>query len=154
MDEKEIHPIKVLFFEGIIGTTFVSSLILIFSFIQCPDSLSPIMCAKGDSLLNLKTFINEIDWFAILFLVIWTVCCAGFNFFARLLIFYLTPTHRSIADTLSTFVFWIYLRIREIQDNNYSLFLTIFGYILTVFGFITKSLLFNYLTLIITQKKK
>lgn len=136
MDVKEVQPLKLLFYEGIIGFSLSVVLIFILAFIPCPDVL------KGNNICqeyieDIRGMFNKIDWLDGVFIMVWILCSIGYNLFSRYSNYYLTPTHRTISDTLSTFILWIYLKIKGNIDNEekgMEFISTIIGYIILIFG--------------------
>lgn len=128
MDENNLLPFQLLFYEGLIGFILCCGLLLILSNISCPIQF---LCDLNGNMENLKELFDEKE---IIFLVIWTLCSAWFNLFSQYSNFYLTPTHRTISDTLSTFALWIYMSVKGIEhsEKGFHLFTTIIGYIILI----------------------
>ena len=134
-----ISPYELLLYEGLFG--FVSlTLISFYVYLTCPFNF----CGKSDKYFFIEDLIelfkkhNDMFLFCILFILASLLV----NFFARLTVYYFSPTTESVSNSLSSMLFWILSRFVQNDDSikDYiTSYIPFIGYCFLVIG----SLLYN-----------
>lgn len=101
IDIKFVNPFALLAFEGFGGLITTSCLLLVFSYVGC---FSSAICETN--LEKIWTLIVDNTEILILILIMY-VSIAIFNSFRILTNQHYTPTHRSISDSIASFLAWI-----------------------------------------------
>ena len=142
MENKFISPFKLLFYQGCVGCFISSILIIIASFINCPElHIYQGICTPGRKIENVKTFFNELlgdDFINILtglLMILFGGCFV--NLWLLLTKQYMTPTHRCVSDALNALCTWICLftPLNKLDLKNEKLLIfDCFAYLFIVFG--------------------
>lgn len=144
MNVKYISPYQLLFIEGLFGFSISLIILTMVSYIHCSWEF----CMKINSTNTIESitegfvqlFDNKIN-----ILLIWgyIITTTGLNTCTTLTSKYFTPTHRTISDTLSSFI-WGIIAMIWICDSDYYLPLTIPAYVIIFLG----CLLYNEIIII------
>ena len=134
-----ISPYELLLYEGLFG--FVSlTLISFFVYLTYPFNL----CGTSDKYFFIEVLIelfkNHNDM--ILFCILFILASLLVNFFARLTVYYFSPTTESVSNSLSSMLYWMLSRYLDNDDSikDYiSSYIPFIGYCFLVIG----SLLYN-----------
>ena len=136
MDKKYISPFYLLLYQGIIGSIFTIICIFISYAIPCKENWT--FC-EGNKFEDFTEVINKLgqhlDVIPFLFLLLFSSTFV--NVFLMLIKKYLTPTHRSVADSFNAFFTWAYtFTYDQGWSNKWDSmnFLDIFGYLLIIIG--------------------
>ena len=112
IDIKFVNPFALLAFEGFGGLITTSCLLLVFSYVGC---FSSAICETN--LEKIWTLIFDNTEILILILIMY-VSIAIFNSFRILTNQHYTPTHRSISDSIASFLAWILKLTIPYFSNN------------------------------------
>lgn len=144
MYSKYISPFKLLFIEGLFGLGISSISLCIVNYIPCSWEF-----CKGINLSNTIESFNEAfvqlfeDKMNIVSVAAYIISTTGLNICTTLTSKYFTATHRTISDTLSSFI-WGIIDLIWISDSELYLPLIIPSYVIIFLG----CLLYNEIIII------
>ena len=139
MHFKYMSPFLLLFLEGVFNLIIKLILLLIFSFVKCPESLANQWCKKYESIVDFSSFYNDLDYTYVLFFILESVLLVGLHISRTLTNKNFSPTHRVVADTLAllyNFIIGEGVTGKEVTEMNKYVYFTVksLAYVFLIYG--------------------
>ena len=147
IDKHKVSPYKLLFFEGLFGAIINTLSFIPTYFRGCLDNFN-ICFYTGKNIRRLYDISNTLNHISesefLLFLFFTLLSSVAYNIFGRLTLLYISTTHQNVSDCLSSFIFWLIVKIFNPKNSpKIDVFLTSYiplpGYLIIIFG----TLLYN-----------
>lgn len=138
MHFKYMSPYKILLFEGFVTLCYNSALLAILSSVKCPTNFDPATCKNF--LVDLPEFFKIIaeNKISILYILLYIISVSIFNIFRILTNKTFTPTHRTVADPLTSIYIWIFgLFLFNFKKDLSVTILQLTGYLIVLVGCLT-----------------
>ena len=146
MEIQYIDPLKVIGLEGLFGSIIMIIAFIPLYYIKCPiteQGTNSGICKEGTDYIEAPNYmINQI--FSSLknsiFIIILILCLCIFNIFRLLVLFYFSPNHIVMANTMRPFLFWILSIFFPEVFSGYSEpwinIITCIAYLFSLFGMV------------------
>lgn len=138
MHFKYMSPYKILLFEGFVTLCYNIVLLAILSYIKCPSSFDSITCKKY--FVDLPEFFTIIaeNKISILYIFLYIFSVSFLNIFRIMTNKIFTPTHRTVADALTSIYLWIFgIFLFTLKKDLSVTILQLTGYLIVLVGCLT-----------------
>lgn len=138
MHFKYMSPYKILLLEGFVTLCYNSALLSILSFVKCPSHFEPITCKNY--LVNVSEFFQIItdNKISILYIFLYIISVSLLNIFRIMTNKTFTPTHRTVADALTSIYLWIFgIFIFTLKKDLSVAIFQLTGYLIVLVGCLT-----------------
>lgn len=109
MDIKYVNPFRLVFIEGISGVISAFGMLCLSLLIPCNWFMNDIgLCEEQKHIDSFETFFLIFSSGSWIYFVLFMLTSAGFFTFAKITVYHYSPTHKTMADVIGIFFYFIF----------------------------------------------